>query len=740
MSLANKLAEERRARLAAERLLEQKQAELHAANRKLGKHAIALSEEIVETRAEVKTVRDENARVRSDLSVANEKIQIAERRLWHSIETIQDGFAFFDTDNRMIAANDAWLSVFDGLEAVRPGVSYVELLQFATEEGIVNIGEMKPAEWREHMLDRWQSPAPEPEVIRLWSGAYIKLIDQRGHGGDVVCLALNITDTVRYEERLKLARQKAEAASRAKSAFLANMSHEIRTPMNGIVGMADLLMESKLSHEQKLFAETIKNSGEALLVIINDILDYSKIEAGKLALKEDKLDLERSIHELVTLMQANARDKGIDLLVDYDMFLPTLFVADAGRFRQVLTNLLGNAVKFTETGHVLVRVVGIPKKEDGTAEVHVTVHDTGIGISEDKAGHIFGEFNQVEDERNRKFEGTGLGLAITKKLVGMMGGKIWVESQLGEGSTFGFVVALPVAENIDPATLSVPDNLSKVLVVDNCEANALILRRQLDALGIGTQYCSTGARALKSLTDDVDLIVAEHNMPEMDGMELAAAIRDAGHLTPVILLSSNIGYAEQDPARRYVDAVLQKPVARQVLLAALNRLPGKTRPEKTQEQPRPDRPGESPSLASAAQPGRVMRVLAAEDNKTNRLVFSKMVKDYDIELVFAENGHEAVECYQSFTPDLIFMDISMPGMDGKEATAKIRQLEEKSGARVPIVAMTAHAMNGDREEIIAAGLNHYLTKPLRKAAIAEQIAAALPEGANGPFAGIQATA
>ncbi|MBE0455457.1 MAG: PAS-domain containing protein, partial [Roseovarius sp.] len=253
MSLANKLAEERRARLAAERLLEQKQAELQDANRKLGLHARALSHEIHETRAEVAEVRDENRRVKSDLTVAHQKIEIAERRLWHSIQTIEGGFAFFDADSRMIAANHAWLAVFEGIEDVKPGISYVEILQIITEEGIVNIGDMTPQGWRERMLDRWQGTTPQPEVLRLWNGQYIRLIDQRGHGGDVVSLVHNITGSIRQEKELREARRRAEAASRAKSAFLANMSHEIRTPLNGVVGMADLLMESTLDEEQSLY-------------------------------------------------------------------------------------------------------------------------------------------------------------------------------------------------------------------------------------------------------------------------------------------------------------------------------------------------------------------------------------------------------------------------------------------------------------------------------------------------------
>ncbi|ARE83321.1 signal transduction histidine-protein kinase BarA [Roseovarius mucosus] len=709
MSLANKLADERRARLAAERLLEQKQAELQAANRKLGKHALALSHEIHETRAEVQTVRDENQRVKSDLNDAYQKVEIAERRLWHSIETIQDGFAFFDADSRMIAANNAYLAVFDGLEAVKPGVSYIEILQFITEEGIVNIGALKPQEWREKMLDRWQSTQPEPEVIRLWNGQYIKLIDQRGHGGDVVSLALNITDTIRYEKELKEARRRAEAANRAKSSFLANMSHEIRTPMNGVVGMAELLMETELTEEQRLFTSTIKNSGEALLVIINDVLDYSKIEAEKLILHAEPFDLERCIHELVTLMQVNARDKGLDVLVDYDLFLPTQFVGDPGRIRQIMTNLLGNAVKFTENGHVLVRVTGVYSDTEGRASIHVTVEDTGIGIPPDKIDHIFGEFNQVDDERNRKFEGTGLGLAISQKLIRMMGGKIWVESEPGNGSIFGFSISLPVAEVGEIAFPNLSAGTYRALIVEPQATSRAILERQLGQLGITAVSCQSAAEALAQAGNGFDLIVSDHNMSGMDGLELAEALREAGHDTPFLLFSPNTGYADQDPARIHVQAVLQKPVARRDLFEALARVM-------------------PPSDASS----RAMRVLAAEDNRTNRLVFSNMVKGLDIELTFAENGQEAVDLFQSLAPDVIFMDISMPEMDGKEATRAIRAIEAQSGRHVPIVAMTAHAMTGDDAEILAAGLDHYLTKPLRKEMIHQHIRAACPKGVRSP--------
>lgn len=728
MSLANKLSQERRARLAAERLLEQKQAELHAANRKLGHHARQLSDEIVETRAEVENVRDENRRVKSDLTVANQKVEVAERRLWHSIEAIQDGFAFFDADSRMIAANHAWLSVFDGLEAIQPGISYVEILQFATEEGVIDIGDMTPAAWREEMLDRWQSPNPEHRVIRLWSGEYIKLIDQRGHGGDVVNLALNITDTIRYEQRLKEARRTAEAANRAKSTFLANMSHEIRTPMNGVVGMADLLKETNLDEEQLLYANTIRNSGEALLVIINDVLDYSKIEADKLTLHTDTFDLERSIHELVLLLQANARDKGLDLLVDYDMFLPTKLIGDPGRLRQVLTNLVGNAVKFTESGHVIVRVTGIT--ECRACRLHITVEDTGIGIPADKVEHVFGEFNQIDHERNRKFDGTGLGLTISKKLIHLMRGEIWGDSQEGVGSCFGFSVTLPLAEDDDIPDPVAPEGLRNCMIIEPHDLSRGILEKQLSALGLTVTSCATAKEALEAMEEATDLILSDHHMADMDGMELAEVLRANGNETPMIILTPNTSTARNDPARRHLSAILQKPVARRELLNALHRI--KVAPPKSNGPlERPDTP--SQDKAPMPKAARAVRVLAAEDNKTNRLVFSKMLQSLDIDLVFAENGKEAVELFQNFAPDLIFMDISMPGMDGKEATQVIRAMEAGGQSHVPIIAMTAHAMNGDDAEILAAGLDHYLTKPLHKADLLEHITKARPEEARDPM-------
>ncbi len=831
MDLAELLQKERRARLAAEQLAEQRQRELHAANEKLALHARALAGQIAaqrretaSARSEAEALKDQNSRFLHDLERAHTAAVMAERRLWDSVNAIHDGFAVFDADHRLVMANSAFLSPFAAHPGIAPGIPYPDILRIGAEAGVIETGDTSPAEWAGRIYARLQAEPIEPATLRLASGHTVRLVDRRGRGGDLVTLALDMTgqmrldtaidvlpdgfvmfdrddrlimanrkfhelfpemsaaarpgatfeEIVRYglargqfpeaighegewlakrlEQRrnppstmevqvadgrwlriveqatpdggivglrvditelkaqqaaLEAARIEAEAANRAKSAFLANMSHEIRTPMNGVVGMAELLCDTALTEEQRMFAETIRSSGEALLVIINDILDFSKIEAERMILHPEPFDLERVIHEVAMLLQPRARQKGIDLLIDFDMFLPTRYMGDPGRLRQVLTNLAGNAVKFTESGHVLIRVTGI-ETAPGLRRLHVTVEDTGIGIAPGHLDHIFGEFNQVEAATSRRYDGTGLGLAIARRLIERMEGRIWVESEPGHGTCFGFCLTLPVSED-SPADPGMPILLRRALVVDDQFINRTILERQLDTAGIAVTLCRSGAEALAALAGngDFDVLLTDHEMPGMDGLALARAVRAAGHRLPVVLLSSNPAGAREGEGAAALAAILQKPLLRSELFRRLQDL---SVPDAAATPEPPDTP-------------RAMRVLTAEDNRTNRLVFRKMVRDLDIELMFAGNGLEVLDLWRGFRPDIIFMDISMPGMDGHEATRTIRAAEAETRAHVPVIALTAHRTAGGATD---PGFDRHMTKPLRKAAIVEAIEAFHP--------------
>ena len=738
-SFDHRLAQERRARLQAEQLLALRSEELYSANRKLAEHANALSSQVIEQREENALLKGQTSQTRAQLEVATERAVTAQRRLWDALTATEDGFAIFDRDWRLVAANPAFFALFDGITDVAEGASYEAILRIAVDEGIVDLQGEAPDDWVDRMIARWEvSPIPRAD-IKLWNGGYIRLNDKQTPQGDFVSLAIDVTPNIRRERKLRAARDAAMAASRAKSTFLANMSHEIRTPMNGVVSMAELLRETDLSEEQQLYADTIKNSGEALLVIINDILDFSKIEAGKLVLHEESFDLNATVREIFRLLQPGIEHKDLELRLDYDIFLPERVIGDRGRVRQVLTNLIGNAVKFTEAGHVAVRVLaGPPGIEPEDLNISIVVEDTGVGISKDQQAHVFGEFNQAEDAANRRHDGTGLGLAISRRLVTLMGGDMWLESEPGKGSAFGFVIRL----KSDPAALAapvagLPQDRARVLLVgrgserEDQLTDALgrlhgepsLLRRPPAGRDLeGTQaviLCDTGVapeavRAALDAAGFAGVRLSHLGASEAPDGFVACAIEDGlaafrSQLVPD-LPEADTAAADPDPEAATPDpapgeATAADPVGPETV--------SETGPESGPE------PGPEPGPALQVSPvaGRP-RLLAAEDNKTNQLVFRTMLKGLEVEIEIANNGRELVDAYKRERPGLVMTDISMPLMDGLEATRLIRAYEAEQGlAPVRIIAMTAHALEGDRERILEAGLDDYITKPLKKAVI-----------------------
>jgi signal transduction histidine kinase/DNA-binding response OmpR family regulator len=541
------------------------------------------------------------------------------------------------------------------------------------------------------MLERRKQAQPEDEVIELWDGRHFRLSERRCSTGDVVCQIVDVTALIEHEGLLTAAKSKAEAASRAKSAFLANMSHELRTPMNGVVGMAELLKETQLTQEQATFVDTIRGSGEALLTIINDVLDFSKIEADALVLQNAPFDLEECIHDVMRLLQPEAAKKGLSLLVDYDLFLRTHFVGDAGRIRQIFTNLIGNAIKFTSEGHVMVQVFGGTESSDDTTEIRAVVQDTGIGIPKDHLPLIFGRFHQVDDAQSRAFEGTGLGLAITKRLVDLMDGDIWVDAVEGEGSSFGIRLPLSIDPNVDFAVPQLSQDIGHVLVVDDDRTQTEIVQKRLDQLGAQTTLCHEPDGALKK-AGSVDLVVASHDMPDQDGVGLARRLKDRGSRVPVVIFLSPQGAVFDEVDK--VDGQLIKPFSNRELVRCLVR--------------------SARSRQQTQQTAGPLRVLAADDNKTNRFVLEKMLGGLDLDLEFATNGQEAVDQFENFEPDVILMDISMPIMDGIKATEIIRKQIARGARPARIYALTAHVSENDQSSILQSGLDGVLTKPVKK--------------------------
>ncbi len=717
MSFTDKLSRERRARLRAERLYEQVQRELQQANAQLKAHAFSLSDQIIAQREELaqmrshaQTLEGRNTQVAQDLQIAHSEVDLANLRLREAVETLSDGFAVFDRDLSLILANQAYLVVFRAFPEVKPGIGYRRVLEICAHEDLVELNGAPPDAWVESMITRITSASITPMDLHFRNGMSVRLVDRRVANGDMVSLVSNITETLRYQAELIEAQTRAEAAAKAKSAFLANMSHEIRTPMNGVIGMTELLAETPLDPEQRSFVDTICSSGQALVTIINDILDFSRMDAGRTELHPEGFDLEKTMHDVLVLLAATARAKRLELIFDYDMFLPQTMIGDAGRIRQIVTNLVGNALKFTESGYVLVRAVG-SEATDSAQRVTITVEDTGIGISPENQKLIFSEFTQVEHEANRRFEGTGLGLAITRRIVELMGGRIWVESEPGVGSSFGVSLELGVDQPAPPpARAALPAEISKMLLVSDHLISRDILSRRLQALNVEVSTATTRAAALRRVTSiQPDMVLVDQDLPEGSVDELLAALQAASPAPPVILLCSDTSEAKPALKAGLLQATLSKPL----LWRDFVRLFVPDTPPAAQ-QTAPSMPAPTPRTQTKR-----LQVLYAEDNRTNRLVFERFLKPVALDLHFAEDGHVALEKFTELRPDIVFMDVSMPRMDGREATRRIRALPE--GRDVPIIAVTAHALQEEIDRILAAGMNAMLTKPLRKSELLQAL-------------------
>ncbi len=668
-----------------------------------------------------------------EISHARQELQRVGEHMRDATRVMAQGLALVEK-GRIIMSNDAMVRLFDVPETLlAAGESWIPFFSYCAARG--DFGDDEQIDktkrlWTENVA----AIKPFSWLIHLANQRWLNLEATIGAGDYWLVIVTDVTDMKQREAELEGLLARAKAADRAKSEFLANMSHEIRTPMNGVLGMAELLAKSNLDTRQRTFTDVIVKSGNALLTIINDILDFSKIDAGQMTLRSAPFDAIEAVEDVASLLSSQAQNKNIELIVRADPLIKTRVSGDAGRFRQIVTNLVGNAIKFTEKGHVLIELSAEPV-DDSEVILLLRVKDTGIGIAPHQLDHIFEKFNQADSSSTRRHEGTGLGLAITVGLVGIFGGKVDVESAIGEGSTFTVTLPLRVVARTDEHMTGAIDRQKvSVLIIDDNSANRQILTEQLSSWDIDAYAAESGPAGLAILEEaaligfDIDAVILDDDMPDMNGLEVARLLRQNPALNEtamIFLTSMDAIHQDSQPSEISFDAHLMKPVRARLLRKTLtdvvrtsrsrralrNTIPApKTEAYKTNSgKPAPrNEPSVRQDLVSRPS---LLDVLIAEDNDVNQIVFTQILQETGLRFRIVNNGKKAVEALRDYNPSIILMDVSMPVMNGHQATQAIRE-EEKGANRIPIIGITAHAQDSDRDLCLASGMDDYLSKPI----------------------------
>ena len=648
----------------------------------------------------------------TEQEAARERLSAVEAQLLAAISSISEGFVLYDAEDRLVVCNQRYGSLFpQNSDVAKTGVRFEEVVREGLRRHVYAIGPEGEEAWAERRLAHHRHAQGQPFLQEMADGRWIRSTEYPTRDGGVVGIHTDITQEIGLERALRGAKEQAEAASRAKSEFLATMSHEIRTPMNGIIGMTGLLMDTPLSDEQLYFANTVRVSAEALLSIINDILDISKMEAGKIEFEENAFDLPSLLEGVVDILSPRVKTRDLDLTCFVDPQAGGFYIGDSGRLRQVLLNLAGNAVKFTEKGSVSIQCQALAES-DGKRRLRFSITDTGIGIPDWAKPQLFAMFSQADSSTRRRFGGTGLGLAISKRIVELMGGAIGFESAEGKGSQFWFEI--PLIRSPDHAPPQAVASLLglRVLVVDDIAVNRDVFRRQLELAGASVEEVDSAPAGLMRVRSAMaegrrfDVLLLDHQLPGMSGLDLAAIVRSDPQMSDTKLVmasSAHLADVKEQAVRIGIDIIMAKPVQQTRLIEAMQTVTGRQSDDSKAEQP---------SLPfDEARPARPLRILVAEDNAINQQVATGLLARLGHRADVANDGAEAVAMVQAHDYDLILMDMQMPVMDGIAATEAIRSLEGEV-ALIPIIAMTANAMQADRERCLDAGMDDYVPKPI----------------------------